>query len=230
MLKQLIQENQGCQFPCWCGFTPGQTAWKTTLDFIQSSGLRVSFSSRKDETAVYIVRDPNPESVDALYQRFVVEKETVIKIQAMTTLEQSKNSAFGEIWRPYLLPAILTQYGEPKEVRLLVFGSGPGPDILYYLLLFYPDQGFLAYYKGEGARAGDNLRIYPTQSSFILMMWPTGKYQQLEQAILQPNPNFHPAEDHRPIQEVSDMSVEDFYARFKNAGNQTCFETPSTLW
>jgi len=197
---------------------------------MQSSGLVVSLSSSNNDMAVYVVRDPNPENVDALQQRFVVEKETVIKIQAMTTLDQSKNDAFGEIWRPYLLPAILTQYGKPEEVRLLVFGSGPGPEIIYYLLLFYPDQSFLAYYKGEGSRVGNNLRICPTQSSFILMMWPNGKYKHPEQAILQPNPDFHPAEDHRPIEQVSDMSAEEFYTRFKDAAHPTCFDTPASLW
>lgn len=62
------------------------------------------------------------------------------------------------------------------------------------------------------------------------MLWPAGKYQRPEQAILQPNPDFHPAEDHLPIAEVSDMSVEDFYARFKDTAHPTCFETPAALW
>ncbi|MBN1429001.1 MAG: hypothetical protein JXB07_11495 [Anaerolineae bacterium] len=226
LLQQLIRENQGCRLPCWWGFTPGETTWETVQDFTLMLGMDVSLSSSRDAIAVYVARNDVTGNASGTHQRYVTEDGIVEKIQVMAKPAQYGDTLFMKTWDSYLLPGIFETYGEPEEVRLLAFGRGP----IYYLLVSYLDQGFLAYYSGQGIMAGENIRLCPAQGEFILLMWPPGKFKRLEAVILQPNPDFHPVEDHFPIQEVTNMSTKDFFAVFNGAGVQTCFETPRDLW
>jgi hypothetical protein len=230
MLKQLIQENRGCRLPCWWGFTPGEAQWDMVQKFMQPL-LSVRLSSSKGSIAVYVARASGPAGRENLFQRYVVEDGIVTEIESITSPEQYGSAqVFIETWRPYLLPGLFATYGKPEEVRLLVFGPGPDPGIVYYLLVSYLDQGFLAYYRGEGSPAGQNFRLCPSKSKLILLMWHPGEYHSLEEAIVQPNPDFHPAADHRPIQDVTNMSADDFFDTFNTGNANTCFETPEELW
>jgi len=191
--------------------------------------LDVSLSSSKDDVAVYVIEEQNGAEDPVPYQRYVVRGGIVTNIRAGATPTTYGDQEFVETWRPYLLLQLFADYGPPAEVRFLTYTSAPDSASIYYLLVFYPDQGILAYYQGDWVRTGENLRICPQLSAWMLVMGPPGEYEKLKDAIPQPNPYFHPAEDYRSIEDVTDLSLEAFYQLF--AGNaEACFETPADLW
>lgn len=230
MLRALIQYNGGCRLPCWWGLTPGQTRWETAQELLTALDMGIhAYGEETDSLRSYDVTALG--SGLRFAQNYVLQDGVITRILVTASPAHGYGDAqFAQDWHPYRLSQILAVYGAPQQVFLLTYRSGPDSPLPYYLLVFYPAQGFLVYYTGNRIQAGDALSICPMQSEIILLLWPPGEYASLAEAIPQPNPFFHPAEDYAPIQEVTEMSVEVFYDRFKDADEQTCFETPGDLW
>ncbi len=232
MFAQLLRESQTCRLPCWWNLTPGESDWKTAQELFTSLGLRVhAYGKEGASIRSYDVTGVTPKSGTQFLQKYGVQDGIIQDILVKAVPAKGyEDTQFARDWQPFLLPQILSAYGKPAEVLLLTYHSVPDTSVPYYLIVFYPEQGFLVMYTGNRIEVGNALRICPLQSELVLITWPPGKYSSLAEVIPQPNPFFHPAEEYMPIQKVTNLSVEAFYANFKNADDQVCFDTPASLW
>jgi len=50
LVLNLLQDNGGCQLPCWWGFTPGETTWHTAQEFFASRQPRITTREERSTT------------------------------------------------------------------------------------------------------------------------------------------------------------------------------------
>jgi hypothetical protein len=105
--------------------------------------------------------------------------------------------------------------------------GGPYP---FALWIVYPQQGFLIRYDGDNSTVGGNIRICPLRSSLEIRIWDVEDlgYEDLlkDDSVLAPPFGLGP----QPLENVTTLTRESFYERFKSAAIDTCFETPASLW
>jgi len=132
------------------------------------------------------------------------------------------------------LSAFLETYGPPGEVWISTYSTEYPPGVLPFLVvLFYPDQGILAIFGPEQTWiSGSN--VYGCQMDRMPSMyglWSPGR----EMTFMEAAREFRLNPDTEgflmlPIEEATEMSVEDFYQTFKQPNSPTCIETPKELW
>jgi len=128
----LLQDNAGCQLPCWWGFTPGETAWQTAQEFFASLGKTPdSFHSPRGTTNYAVnFRVPEQISQDGTVVQDYIVRDGVIKI-IWVVVGHSQS---------YTLPQLLAIYGQPTEIWLKTFSmvaDTDGGELPFFLLLDY---------------------------------------------------------------------------------------------
>jgi hypothetical protein len=128
-----------------------------------------------------------------------------------------------------MLPQILETYEQPKEV--LVFADEGWRH--FNLLLDYSDQGFAVWYSAPLESSGDDYLGCMSKAFTKLYLWApessnswaegvTGTGNQSEIDSLN--------RDFQLLEDVTSMTLDEFYGVFVNAENVTCIETPKELW
>ncbi len=220
-----IEENGGCEYPCWWGFNPGFTKWSEISDFTELY-----------PTDFFI---HNPDSPDAdwgtvvfkykgqkTHQFYYLENEVVKTITIYPTL------------RELSITKILENYGKPAQVWLgveshKVEGDHKG---VFYVLLFYPKEGMIVWYISPGDL--DTTRWYRScliEYTSGLILWSKDTTRTFEEVILE-NP-YGTAIYSLPsinkailLEQATGMTVEEFYANFSKEQYQNCLLTERILW
>jgi len=217
LVLDLLQNNAGCQLPCWWGFTPGKTTWQTAQTFFASLGKMPAEYHDLGMTN-YTVSFKVPEQIDQIY---IVNSGIIEMIWAYTGNSQR-----------YMLPQLLSSYGRPADVWVRTYRNVREGELPFFVVLFYPQQGIMAMYVDSAERQGEKVRECPQQIGSALWLWVPGRKLTLED-IARIGVGFGPAEDvpnYRPLDEATGLSVDIFYKTFKNASNRTCLETPANMW
>ena len=229
----MLQNNGGCQLPCWWGFTPGETSWQATRDFFTSLGKETWGGGGILNYTVFFNTPGHYES----YQSYIGEDGTLeqIGVHAVPSADEDGyrvygNSQFAEDWRVYMLPQILEAYGLPSQIFLGLGGAAWMP---FDLVLFYPEKGFLVQYSGSAERSeGGTFLVYPHRAEITLDLWVPEQYMSLEDVPGVGSYTYAAGEMSRlhSLEEATGMSVEQFYETFVQPENETCLETPVDLW
>ncbi len=231
----LLQNNARCQLPCWWGFTPGKTSWQTAEAYFTSLGKKADEFSN-GHTTNYTVKFKVLSHDMQVGQVYDVKDELINMIWVKGSTVRNGKRVFGdqlfiEDWNNYLLPQMLTAYGQPAEVLLKTFQSVPEGMPPFNLLLYYPQQGILVRYYGLAEKHGEQLRLCPQQSEITLWLWSPGHATTLQEiANLGQDFPLEEVADYRPLGDVTKMSTEKFYESFKNADNMACIETLAKIW
>jgi hypothetical protein len=115
----------------------------------------------------------------------------------------------------------------------------PFPDDLPYigdfsLVLYYPDQGFFIQYIFPKDENSGNYIGCPSKSAYIdVITWsPQEEYEisEIAKDISGSGINELNYDYFKPVSEVTTMSLDDFYQKFKNPDDTACLETPITYW
>lgn len=229
----MLQDNGGCQLPCWWGFTPGETPWQTAETFFALQGLEAG-KYHDSDTTNYTIYLNNPERHYFHTQLYYEENGTITLIVINANPSDGIGYAYGdsqfaEVWKPYMLPQIFETYGPPSQIFL---GTGGAPWLPFDLLLFYPDKGFLVEYSGvTEAGNGETRRACPDRVEVTLYLWAPATRMSLEDV---PGAVSDHADDEKwepyPLEEATGMSIEQFYQTFVQPDHQTCLEAPADLW
>ncbi|MEJ5312579.1 MAG: hypothetical protein WHX52_22665 [Anaerolineae bacterium] len=233
LVSNMLQDNGGCQLPCWWGFTPGQTSWQMAKRFFDSWGKEAE-QYHDAHTTNYTIYLHNLDR-KYFYRQIYYEEEgkiVLIVINAGPTDGIGYtygDPQFAEIWKPYMLPEILEVYGLPSQVFL---GTGGAPWLPFDLLLFYPDKGFLVQYSGVTEEGNSGLRqVCPHRVEIALYLWSPRSYMNLEDV---PSVVIAHADDEKwgpySLGKATGMSIEQFYQIFVQPEHQTCLEVPADLW
>jgi hypothetical protein len=155
---------------------------------------------------------PDPTNSNRSYQAFIFD-----------------STSFGKKLAFYMLPNLLSEYGRPSSVLLR---TNPGPNErggmgLFTLILMYPDQGFLVQYTTIMRMSGANVLGCPANAHVTVDLYPSGHADTFIELIA---PVWNDIISvYKPLEEVTSMSVEQFYQTFRQPTDK-CLVTPSTHW
>jgi hypothetical protein len=233
LVLNLLQNNAGCRLPCWWGFTPGKTTWRTAQTFFASMG-KVPAEYRDPDMLNYSVTFHIPQHDIQNDQIYIVRDDLIeaVGISARTMRNYETiygDEQFAEDLQRYFLPQLLTAYGQPTEILLKIF---PVPFVPFSLLLFYPQQGVLVRYYGPTERRGERIRVCPQQTDITLWLWAPEQEMTLEDIARWRLLQFSTEEvqGFRTLEKATNMKAKQFYTIFKSANNRTCLETHANMW
>ena len=136
---------------------------------------------------------------------------------------------FAQLIQPYSLPQILNTYGEPAQVLV----QGIRGHWLFYLLLAYPENGFIVHYVAPFEEEEGNYFSCPSKARVEMWLWPPDRNYSLKEAASMLFGDRFGKEwltGYLPIEEAVNMTIEEFFNRFRDTSNISCLETPVNLW
>jgi hypothetical protein len=142
--------------------------------------------------------------------------------------------SFKKLWRRYSPELIIKTYGKPSRIWLGLWPDVPpgGPDRKYELLLFYDSERFLLFYAGNtNFEYGYMCPSYADNGNLEARfgMWLSTADSKVSLENL-PGVWIGPVPDYRPIEDVSGLSVTEFYARMLQQKEDFCFRVPADKW
>jgi len=251
VILDLLQNNGGCQLPCLWHITPGEADAQALEPFLARFGNVITTN---EDTVLHIDRFSNSGGIDlssyegdlnfrlSLSYYLIGGELTQLELRAETTNKSDQaaifgNSRFNQLMNYYLLPQILSTYGQPAQVLVAPFQNDSDYItplwIPFSLVLFYPDQGILVEYLLPRQTVGDKFLGCPLQSHVVVTVWnPELQLSLAESAqkLSGQGLNALNVDYFRPIEEATGMSLEEFYQSFKDPQNAACLETPVDMW
>ncbi len=241
-LLQLLSNNSSCRLPCLWGITPGISGYQEAQSiFVPLTSISVLTDFRPEGGAIfpvyangdlelYTVIGFNVDSSNKIVSRVGFNAEAHRPLVQGGYEDVFDSAFFGEKVSIYMLPQVLTEQGIPSSVKVATFG-GPltrGGTGGFDLLLLYPDQGILVNYTTQMHLVGANVRGCPTNAHVEMELYPPGNadsfFSLLEQTDWAVKKNWY-----KPLEEVTSMSVQEFYETFREPTDK-CIETPASLW
>ena len=226
---ELFETNNGCQLPCWWGITPGQTEWETAYQLIKIFDRIPHRVSVNSELVFYEPHIPLPLEIfgdSGTGQFYDVQNGIVIGIETQVAIGHIPDGYL----TPYTLASFLATYGQPTEVWLSTYPAArEGDSLPFSVILFYPEQGIVAKYRGNGEEHEDYVRGCPQTNpvSYLSLFPPNSK--KTFQATRVGTSGLSEWRYLR-LEESTEMDVLTFYQTFKNSDNTTCLETPDKNW
>lgn len=220
----LLQDNGGCSFPCWFGFTPGISSFSETREFVAS--FAGYFQKNSSKSITFQFPDlPEYENSKRLRGGLVGEKNDGLSVIAF-------DSPIGY----YSLAKILSTYGPPDEVRIRAEGlymalSEYGT---YWIVLYYKEKGIMVEYEGATDK-GEKLPIcfspQRLRNYTRILLWDPNLAYSFKEAGkllgLYTRPESRIETDYKELSEVSDLDIQTFYDRYKVEENRDeCFLVP----
>jgi hypothetical protein len=248
-LLDLIANNGNCRLPCFWGITPGTS---TSIDAQKILNPLSSISGFTDFTdllnsgsgtgAIQPIYNDGKLTISIsigfiTYPENNIVRSISIYTEAYNSVSDPSNPGFifnsmvfGRQLAFYMLPHILSEYGRPSSVLL---HSLPGPNErgemgLFYLALFYPNQGFVVHYTTMARMSGSNILGCMANAHVTLDVYPSEQsdnfYGQLPDAY-----SDIALVSYKPLEEVTSMSLDQFYQTFNKPTDQ-CIVTASANW
>jgi hypothetical protein len=222
VLLSLYQNNGGCELPCWWGITPGETSWQEVNSLLSPLGNYGTW--RLGRGALYYFQFVTPESMWDFGIGYIEPDITVIEgiVEDINISSRWVMPSFD-----YSLSGILATLGYPTEIWLYAEAESIGY-LHFDLVLFYKDTGVTVLSGGKHERENDTLIICPQnfeEPSPALHLWSPDKYK----TGLESDHKFI-SDRLRLLEDVSDLSPEDFYEIYIDPSSRACFETPSRFW
>jgi len=242
-LLDLLSNNGGCRLPCLWGITPGestvQDSWAILAPLSSISDLSVFEPHLGTIDPIYDVGD----GLELLFNvNLLGSHDVVIRIpfsgRAVHELENDRgitsvfdSTFFGEKLNLYMLPQILSEYGRPSSVLLFTLAEVPSWRFgqgYFRIALLYPEQGIFVHYTTEMSVEGENVVGCPSNAHVDLELTPSGSSDKFFELLAPTNwPQI--LDDYKSVDEVTSMTIEDFYQTFRQP-TEECLKTPADLW
>lgn len=247
-LLSLSQNNGGCQFPCLWGFTPGQSSIEVLKNSLSRFGqinnpqeFYSEFSWHGNLGGLsFGIWEDGQELIGEFGHIGITEIDTLtLHIVGPRPASSDLASPLAERFGYYLLPQILSTYGEPTDVIVGPYPSDPDrPNDWqpFNLGIFYPEKGFYVEYILTKQTKGDFFVGCPAQVVEVsTVVWDANESKTLlDIAKLRPafwgiNEN-NLSEYYRPIEEVLPIMKNEFYEKYKDSVNKDCILVPISSW
>lgn len=177
-LRGLLNDNDGCRFPCWWNINPGtslesdvRTEWGTLLGISDNSDLSLG---EKGFIGFEFIKDNTTVSIDAFYSAY--STSNYIRLIAIATqatrpivdgFEDVFNSPdYKDILSSVLLSGILTDYGPPDQIALdmEVRQAEPWAPLPFHIWLLYPDNGAIVRYIAFAEEVDGTMHFCPADT------------------------------------------------------------------
>lgn len=175
----------GCELPCWWGITPGKTAWAEMVNMFVKEGIGLNVAPGQLFLNIDNDKGYSDQTVDVTFQK---ENDLVQSIDIKTEYDYLlAEPKYSEVWRNYTLGEVLTHYGIPTQVYLLLTTGAadwsPGMHGTYDLWVVYANKGIAIRYPGNligdnqgwyicpvfGTVGGIEIRLQPPESTAPLI-------------------------------------------------------------
>ena len=221
----LLDNNAGCLLPCWWGFTPGETKW-----ILAKNELDAFVTSIKQGGSGYVTEDGVSYSIT----NYSVEYEYEGDLTGGQSLYGLKNGIISGIevgppstYRSYQLHQLMSTYGKPEEVFLVVATSTAYGGTPFNLIIAFPSKGIMAMYSDEAKEKGNKFEVCPQDIGPKLWLWSPEEILTLDDLEpLGPGDTFLL----KPIDVIPDMDLEAFYDTYKDPGSSFCLDVMAELW
>ncbi len=231
-LLELLANNGNCQLPCIWGITPGESTFGDAQDILiplsSISTFTALSTSPGDISPTYVEGDNRVSARIA----FPFSATGVIRHVVFQMGITSASDEFSKQIEYYMLPNILTEYGNPTTVMLSTMAKLPSSGVPggFKLLLLYPEKGILVNYTMQMQITAENVMGCPSNAHHVeLGLYPSGQADSFFDLL---EPSGWPQiiqKTYKPIDEATSMSQEDFYRTFSQHTDK-CILTPANLW
>jgi hypothetical protein len=242
IIFDLLQNNEGCLLPCWWGLTPGESSQKdaqSLLETMETDFSRFNFYDNVSGASWFIKSDGLLLDliVSFIHDRVLVDVVESFRI-TMEVKRELSEGGFETVWenplnerylQAYMLPQILSVYGQPKEV--FIFANEGWR--YFNLVLDYSNRGFAIWYSAPLESSSDKYIGCMSKTFIRLYLWaPEFSYTWAEGVAGTGDKSEIDAlnRDFRPLEEVTSTTLEEFYDTFMTTDHIGCIETPRGLW
>ena len=131
-------------------------------------------------------------------------------------------------------PQILTNYGQPAQVLVGTFlQESDRSDVKwspFSLVLLYPERRIFVEYVSQGETRDNFFVGCPSISDIHLAVWSIQSNYSLEDVVKMGGGSEIQMLAIKPLEEVTSMTIAEFYQKFKDPENTECLKTPVHLW
>ena len=222
LARQMLETNGGCELPCWWGITPSKTDWQSVLKQCKNYGgcdLDIPESAQVPD---YAIRQ-RFDQLDGKVRSILVTSEVP---------GQRLSGSFSKDWQRYALDQVLTRYGKPSQVFVELSNycaDSPCAPSGYGLYVVYDDLGILFRYLGPAERS-DPIQACPVFAKIsylqLVLQSPQDTRTLMQTSAIDPDQ----IKWIRPLTEVAEMTIEDFYRIFKEPDSKECITSPAKFW
>lgn len=248
LILGFLQNNGECKLPCVWGLTPGQTDMHALKRFVNRFGNAETsdFSQYNKDYGdlgglqVIITREDITSNLYLDYYRNTTDVEQLVfggePYGHPMTVGKFDSPGFNNLFSYYMLPNILAVYGKPTQILVWSFHQDLGSPYTWFpftIVLLYEEKGFLIAYTAKREQANDVYIGCPLHSYFVLTSWVPGQektWRDAQSKLSGIGLNDGTVDEFRPVREVTSLSVDDFYRKFKDTNNKDCLSTPISLW
>jgi hypothetical protein len=226
----LINNNNGCEFPCWWGIVPGKTEYLEADNYLREIS---SYDSLLEENEKGKLHEYGfPSSVAILYVNIHESgKANIIEFNADLRLKNESLSTFYGVFKEYLPSEILAIYGKPDRINfdLAIPVVNTYGNSTYYLELIYRKQNFMIGYVGYAQNKKGIFYSCPSN-------WNDGQYIERLKFVSQSQSVDTSLESSYSsllipgysIENLSTTTLDEFYEKMLK-DSTTCIETPEIL-
>ena len=210
-VAELLANPMNCDVPCWWGAIPGITSFNEIKHTIFPYNFHVS-EYEEGREVVYLLLETGYVEEQGNYEIGIVYNFSDSILVGVTAYSPS-------------ISEVLAKYGQPDEVWLAT-GITPAP-ILVRLNLVYLQEGMAFGYVTDGdAKSGMFKGCFSDEATGLLRLLvpdDATNYRDFSKIF---------EEDRRylPLEEATDLTMDDFMQRFSDPTEPQCIETPIELW
>lgn len=232
LVKELLVTNGNCELPCWWGIHPGEPLSDANVSLFLSAPYHDNYDISDTRVGLAFEYTKNRSSAGLDYYvgvTAILTKEVVSRMRVSSrVLDIGTSAQFTQDWQALALHRVLARFGMPSEVRLSAndFAPEPGVPFLFTLNVIYADKGIAIQYNGYLQRRAGKLMLCPALSHVTeinLLLASPGNEAQFWDQLREWSQML--IEYTSPIQDVTSMSVTDFYNTLRDSPN-ACFNPP----
>ena len=249
-LLELLATNGDCRLPCLWGITPGKSNYLEARNilFPLSNVVATYFApstvngiSMGSASPLYIEDDLQLNTrvaywygdngiVDYVAFRVVEQQLSKDQYGNQLTTPIFDSPTFAKRTEYYSISHVLTEQGVPDSVTISFYLPSDNPAFAggFEIALFYPEQGIWVHYTMPLYSPSGIQRGCPTNAHVEMALFSPGDPDYFF-SYLEKTDWGRTKGGYKPLEEVTSMSVEEFYQTFRNPTDK-CIETPENLW
>lgn len=234
----LLQNNGECRLPCFWGIIPGQSSKQIThsnlhsyLSIIPEDFL---FGEKGGGVGVIIPDNDFILSTHLIIRNYDdLPRQDIVRWLQIDLAIYDKDSytnfydsliydKYYKYYKYYTLSSLLSNYGKPTNVYIN-FENDMGLRE-YYLFLDYTDSGWVAMLKMPLSQEENFFVGCPALAFTRLWLWSVEDIETAKEYGFIENVNL------KSINEVTSLSLSEFYDKFKNPSNAECLRSPIDIY
>jgi hypothetical protein len=224
-IERLLDDNAGCDLPCWWGIVPGETTWQEAENLLAPLAIHIQAAAYNPQTVIYTASFSTPADPignDYLIQNYVVKDALIERLWVRAT--KSSYFSMGEV---------IGTYGPPGEVLVRTFRGQQEGVRPMYLVFMYPDLAFAAIYAANAFHTGvGDLVEACWEFGPELFLWSPSEPLTFHD-LATPNIGQIPSDEvqlYRPWDYATSESLDQFLAGAGNPNQAHCLQTQAGLW